>query len=382
MTKTDSASPTMTSRRPEGSGRIGIRVLGSAVSLMVLVVALELGLRLAGWATLTLRARQAGGDASQRPGIVRMLHLGESTTFGLGVKREEAYPAIVAEDLRTRHPGHEFVSTNRGVPGLVTSAMERTLNEKLTLIHPRLVTIMAGANDFNEELNGLASQDRFLPQRVAGLLSSLRIYKTLWLGFQLMRPSVRLEQGEVIYYHHGGSKNILYETPRDEQRIAEVTFQLEDNLRRMIGAARKAGSIVLLVGYIQAIEENKILMRVANETAVPYVSTYLEPEARRRDLFVADGWHPSALGHRYIADRIAAVVDPLITKALPLPSRDDVQTDGRNLRQHTGGGQQQLPKRESESTRRGTAGMPSHGTSPTRRLRPAVAFANHDFQRP
>ena len=377
MTEADAASPAMTTRRSETAAHIGIRVLGSGVFLVVLA---ELGLRLAGWATLTVRARQAGGDSSQRPGVVRMLHLGESTTFGLGVKREEAYPAIVAENLRHRHPEHEFVSTNRGVPGLVTSAMERTLDEKLTLIHPRLVTIMAGANDFNEELNGLASHGRFLPQRVAGLVSGLRIYKTLWLGFQLMRPSVRLEQGEVIYYNHGGSKNILYETPRDERKIAAVTVQLEDNLRRMIDAARNAGSIVVLVGYIQAIEENKILMRVANETAVPYVSTYLEPEARQRDLFVADGWHPSALGHRHIADRISAVVEPLITKSLLL--RAAVQTDGRNLRQHTDGGQQQLPKTGSESSPRAAAAMPSPGTSPMRTRRPLVAFANRDSQRP
>jgi lysophospholipase L1-like esterase len=370
----------MTTRRSEASGRVGIRVLGAAVSLVVLVVALEVGLRLAGWVTLSLRGHQAGGDSSQRPGAVRILHLGESTTFGLGVKREEAYPAIVAENLRNRHPGHEFVSTNRGVPGLVTSAMERTLDEKLALIHPHLVTIMAGANDFNEELNGLASHGRFLPQRVVRLLSSLRISKTLWLGFQLMRPSVRLEQGEVIYYHHGGSKNILYETPRDERKIAEITVQLEDNLQRMVGAARKSGSIVVLVGYIQAVEENKILIRVANETGVPYVSTYLEPEARQRDLFVADGWHPSPLGHRHIADRISAVVDPLITKSLPW--RDDAQTDGRSRRQHTGGGQRQLPTRGSESSPRATAVMPSRGTSPTQTLRPAVAFASRDFPRP
>src|SRR6266487_1368415 len=103
----------MTTRRSETAAHIGIRVLGSGVFLVVLA---ELGLRLAGWATLTVRARQAGGDSSQRPGVVRMLHLGESTTFGLGVKREEAYPAIVAENLRHRHPEHEFVSTNRGVP--------------------------------------------------------------------------------------------------------------------------------------------------------------------------------------------------------------------------------------------------------------------------
>ena len=158
---------------------------------MLLLASLEVGLRLAGWATLALRARRAGIDAGQ-DAWHGFLHLGESTTFGLGVAREEAYPAVVAGLLEKRHPGNRFVSVNRGVPGLVTSAMRRTLGEKLAIVHPTLVTIMAGANDFNDELNGLDSRSR-TPEGM-DFLSALRVYKAGWLALQLMRPDVRLDQ--------------------------------------------------------------------------------------------------------------------------------------------------------------------------------------------
>jgi lysophospholipase L1-like esterase len=302
----------MTAQRPSASTRIRFVIQRLALSACVTLVALEIGLRLIGWATLTLRARQPAAGTQQGPAL-RMLHLGESTTFGLGVRPDEAYPAVVAEILTARFPAQQFVSINRGVPGLVTSAMERTIGEKLAAVRPNLVTIMAGANDFNEELNGLRSAAADI--RAEGLrrvVQNLRVYKFVWLGLQLARPDVRLEQGEVIYYHHGGSKNILYETQRNERKIAGVTSELEQNLRQIIGECRNTGATVALVGYIQAFEENTILMRVAKETGVTYVSTYLEPEARQRSLFTADGWHPSALGHRHIATRISDVVAPLI----------------------------------------------------------------------
>ena len=98
---------------------------------------------------------------------------------------------------------------------------------------------------------------------------------------------------------------------------------MADNLHHIVRDCLSAGARVALVGYIQGFEENKILMRVASETGVPYVSTYLEPEARQRTLFTADGWHPSPIGHRHIAEKIAVAVDPLIAERIAL--RSDIQ---------------------------------------------------------
>ena len=118
-----------------------IRVIVRFCILLLLVaLALEVGLRAVGWATLWMRERQAG--ESWQPGTVRLLHLGESTTFGLGVAPAEAYPAVVGDILKKRYPTRRFVSVNRGVPGLVTTAMAQTLNGKLSQIKPTVVTIM------------------------------------------------------------------------------------------------------------------------------------------------------------------------------------------------------------------------------------------------
>jgi hypothetical protein len=77
--------------------------------------------------------------------------------------------------------------------------------------------------------------------------------------------------------------------------------------------ARAAGVPVVLVGYHLAPNyEDPIIARVTAEEGVPYIATGIPPQERRPELFTADGWHPSALEHRRMAERIAAVVGPML----------------------------------------------------------------------
>jgi lysophospholipase L1-like esterase len=281
--------------------RLGGWLGRASFSILLLVVLAEITLRLAGLITVTMRARQVENDLASLPSAVRLLHIGESTTFGLGVKPDEAYPAVLARLLEERYPARRFVALNRGVPGLTTTAMLRTLPGKLQAVRPDLVTIMAGANDYNDQLNGLRpAEETWLPPPISGL----RVYKMIRLAVELARSDVKRENGEVLFYRHGASKNILYEEPRDAEKIARVTKDLRANLAEMIRVCRRHGVPVVLVGYIQAIEENAVLSAVAAEEGIPYVPTFVHLHERPPALFGEDGWHPSPIGHRHIAGKI------------------------------------------------------------------------------
>jgi lysophospholipase L1-like esterase len=289
----------------EVSKRLVATLRRAAFALLLLAVLLELALRLTGGVRLALRER-AVADAAGAGSAVRILHVGESTTYGLGVDPEQAYPAVLAGLLAQRDPQGRFFSYNRGVPGLTSTAMLRSLDEKLEAVRPSVVVIMAGANDFNERLNGVwGPDDGWLPTPLRAAVEDLRLYRVARLALELSRPGVELRDGEILYFRHGASVNLLYDEARDELRIAQVTARLESNLERMIQSSREAGARVLLVGYIQSYEENRILERVAVGAGIPYVSTFIAPEHRTPDLFTEDGWHPSAAGHRHIAGRIA-----------------------------------------------------------------------------
>lgn len=274
--------------------------------LLVIIAGLELTLRLAGSVILALKT---GSAQTPDPGVFRILHLGESTTYGLEVPSEQTYVAQLESLLKESRPERPVQSFNRGVPGIVTTSMLQTLPDKLSSLRPDLVIIMAGANDFNEELNGLqppgASQ---LPAWVRGI----RLYKVVRLALDMLRKDVKVEHGEVIYFKYGGSKAILYDTPRDEEKISQVTARFEDNLGLMIELCRQAGARVILVGYLQAFQENEMLRRTAQRWGIPYADCFIYPQRRSPSLFTADGWHPSASGHRHIAQTLLPLVAPLL----------------------------------------------------------------------
>jgi lysophospholipase L1-like esterase len=45
------------------------------------------------------------------------------------------------------------------------------------------------------------------------------------------------------------------------------------------------------------------------------VSTFIDRDRRPADLFVADEWHPSPLGHRHIAEAMADSIEPILAPA-------------------------------------------------------------------
>ena len=96
--------------------------------------------------------------------------------------------------------------------------------------------------------------------------------------------------------------------------------QLESNLRQMIRKAREAGARVLLLGvrmppshgqaYKQAFEA--VYPRVAEELDVPLVRYMLEGVAGDPALNLPDGIHPTAEGHRIIADNVFPALSDLL----------------------------------------------------------------------
>jgi len=80
----------------------------------------------------------------QSPKGPRVVFLGDSLTAGLGVERDEAYPAIVTEMLRS--DGIEIVAVNAGQSGDTTAGGLRRLDWVLKQ-KPDVVVVGLGGND-------------------------------------------------------------------------------------------------------------------------------------------------------------------------------------------------------------------------------------------
>lgn len=94
----------------------------------------------------------ARGDeiAATRPeGALRVLHLGDSFTFGQGVEESEAFHAVLADELATDRITIETL--NFGVPGHGTPQSVALLEHKLLSLKPDVVLLNVFANDLSAE---------------------------------------------------------------------------------------------------------------------------------------------------------------------------------------------------------------------------------------
>ena len=184
-----------------------------------------------------------------------VVFLGDSLTAGLGVNEDQAYPALVAKRLVAE--GHPVRVLNAGVSGDTSAGGLRRL-EWLLAQRPAVVVVSLGAND---GLRGLALD------------------------------------------------------------------QTESNLRAIVTRARAAGCRVLLLGMMVPPNYGPdygpkfaaMFPKLAKELDVPLVPFLLEGVGGRPELNQGDGIHPTAAGHRIMAEtvypRLAAIVTKLESTA-------------------------------------------------------------------
>jgi acyl-CoA thioesterase I len=198
-------------------------------------------------------APQAGALAEASPEVPDdaplVVVLGDSVAAGLHLAADEAFPAVVQRDLARR--GVPFRLVNAGVSGDTTAGGLRRLDWLLRQ-DPDVIVVELGNND------GLRGQP---PEAV------------------------------------------------------------EANLRAILELCAEADVRVLLLGVRvppnlggdYATKFEALYPRLAEEFGVAYLPFFLEGVAGVPELNLPDGMHPTAEGHRRLAERIGAALEPVLT---------------------------------------------------------------------
>jgi GDSL-like Lipase/Acylhydrolase family len=97
----------------------------------------------------SLGMRDAERSVAKRPGIFRILGLGDSHMFGWGVRRDETFLALLEKGLNARSSGREFEVWNLAVPGYNSVQEVETFAAKAPLLRPDLVIINWVGNDMD-----------------------------------------------------------------------------------------------------------------------------------------------------------------------------------------------------------------------------------------
>jgi acyl-CoA thioesterase I len=192
------------------------------------------------------------GLASSAPGGT-ILFLGDSLTAGLGVAQEQAYPALIQEKIREKHLPFDVI--NAGISGDTTAGglarLDWVLQKKIDVL-----VLALGAND---GLRGLP-----MAQTKANLQAIIDRVKA-------KNPGVE---------------------------IVIAGMQIPPNMGGDYGEAFRAVFADL------ALENNAAL--------VPFL---LEGVGGHDDLNQKDHIHPTAAGHKILAENVWRVLEPLLTKS-------------------------------------------------------------------
>jgi lysophospholipase L1-like esterase len=225
-----------------------VRRIGFAAAYCAFVlVLLELALRLGGFLLLQTRARPR--DDSSSSSEFRILAIGESTTFGLGVAPEQAYPQQLERMLNEGSDRH-YVVVNTGVPGQTSTSILRNIGYQLEKYRPDLVIAQFGVNDLNDALNDLRSRVVFgfyVPEPIV----ALRVFRLFMVArdFAFVRWEAKRD-GAWTFFDLGQRRP----DGRFRQRF-EFLKQLELNYGDVVDTVRASGAQIIMVSYLRAFRQ-------------------------------------------------------------------------------------------------------------------------------
>jgi len=281
--------------------------------------------------------------------VLRVVAVGESSTYGVGVPYRHTYVGRAAALLADRL--HRPVSIlNAGCHGYSTYQGLMLLRERILRLEPDLLTIYFGAwNDFTP---AIGESDAHKPMAHAGYSrgsSALAAVKHLRL-FQAIRGGIS-SVGRVT-----GSNELAAEErerylrafregePPEGRRVPLSDFK--GNLREMVDLARASGiSVLLITPPLSEMSQEEfpvyhqyrdVVREVGSEAVVPVVEAAdaLAEEEMAGGRPFSDWVHPSIEGHEVIAQSLATSIERLLADGRGDPEsarrERDAMDAGRN----------------------------------------------------
>ena len=250
----------------------------------------------------------------KRPGVHRVIVLGDSFTEGWGVREPDTYPRALERLLDAEEPGRWEVR-NAGRRGADFPALADMFVEALAF-HPDLLVYGMVPNDVERSPEIDARQD-YMNDWILDQahLSSRPLPPTHWRLLALIEDRLaawRIDRASTAWYHD------LYREPN-----AAGWNRTRERLRELDARVRAQGShflvatwplLVGLDGRYPFQEEHDLVARFCAEAGIARHDLLPVLRARpNRDLIVHDAdRHPSATAHRLVAESLAPVVRSMV----------------------------------------------------------------------
>lgn len=295
--------------------------LALAVAAVVATFVLaEIGLQAA---ALVVRATtHRSSSAWSGSGQLKLLTLGDSNTYGLGVEEQEAYPQVLQATWNASAERPRLEVINLGFPGTSSSQLVNRLPKLLAMLRPDIVTIMVGINDFWTapepigEAMGWRERADFFAWRYSRLYRLLLMVRRSWQVQTIDIPRTPSRGADPLVVQVGEERVQWHFTRmiRKGETLPPRT-PLGDNLATLAGQAAAANVELVLLTYpadfpVSGIyaNANRQMRDAAAASGIrlidlgPRIGGICTREAC--DSMLPD-YHPNPLGHRRAAALIA-----------------------------------------------------------------------------
>jgi lysophospholipase L1-like esterase len=289
--------------------------------------------------SLGLRSREIG---AKREGEVRILSLGESSTFGVGVEGDETYSAVLEDLLNAESAGSGGVHrvVNAGVPAYSSFQSLKYLELRGVALEPDAVLFYHELNDYlPSSLRGSNNTELGISRTDAELHHSQKnaVRRVLFSGSALFRYlDLRLARHRIDRFQaaNAGVPRAAIGLPRfrmdprvrkaesghlefaelRERTLPQRVSQSErlenlEGLRRFC-AERGIRLIAIHPAYRESSLHECMLTQFCRIRGVPMVEAYdaLHPPDGYPEVGFLDSWHPNRAGHRRLAEALLPLV--------------------------------------------------------------------------
>jgi lysophospholipase L1-like esterase len=273
-------------------------------------------------------------------GEFRILSLGESSTFGVGVTNEQTYTALLPGILQTQIPSRRFTAINGGVSGWSSFQSLKYLELRGLKLKPDLVLFNHELNDYlpttvrdssNTEI-GVRQTDRDLyGSRMQSVSRSLlnasalvRFLHSRYAYWSIRRfnredfanplltiglPDIGLP-GRLVRVENGQNLGAELNEKSLGQRVSEQ--ERLQNLSELAALCRTNGIALIIIhpAYRDSTRHACLLTRFCRNRGVPMYEAYdaLHPPDLPYGALYRDSWHPTVGGHRHLAEGLAEFI--------------------------------------------------------------------------
>jgi lysophospholipase L1-like esterase len=262
------------------------------------------------WVTTNSRGLRERDLPTAKPsGTRRVVFLGDSVTFGAGVRDDEAFPRLLESAVNGSGAG-PVETVNTGVVGY-NSIQEQARLEQVGLAYqPDVVVLTFVVNDMLETFSIFDHQ-----YEPTGLLAGAKVW--------LRRQSHLYRFVQNVYWRIGQEARRAREGPTEPLRKRDRLEERLATLGEMVRTTRASGARFLLVIYPDNLGDpvspgpsgerltmREELERFAAREQVPIVDLSADlgdvRDPRARQYRLREDPHPSPEGHRVIAEALRA----------------------------------------------------------------------------